>query len=388
MTSDGSGLSGFRSDALSGKAPTVNGSRSKDPDSPSQDDDGSDGHPGCIRHGRRRKDVMLGLTAVASLTFAAWHLWSTQDIWWKPQHPIERTLGRFDFEDSTILIDQIVVGNTRENGIPSLSTPNAVSAAAASHIADTDRVIGVRIENRARAYPLSVMAYHEVVNDRFQEIPVAVTYCPLCDSAAVIDRRSPAGEREFSASGILYNNNVLFVSSLSGEERSLWSQLYLEGVTGTCSGIKLEAWPVELTTWKDWQSRNPDTDVLTFETGFDRDYANDPYADYHKSLFSPLLEAIPAPPTDILFRKWRVLGVWDDEAHLAKAYCISEFPNDAQDTVTIEESIGDQRITIAYNPEAESLRVVNADDGLRWMYAYWFGWYAFFPHTQVYTQPP
>ncbi|HIK91649.1 MAG TPA: DUF3179 domain-containing protein [Planctomycetes bacterium] len=239
----------------------------------------------------------------------------------------------------------------------------------------------------ASAYPLKIMAYHEVVNDRFGDTPVAVTYCPLCDSAAVFDRSSATGDREFAASGLLYNNNVLFFSHLQGEQRSLWSQLKVEGVTGTCAGIKLDTYPVELTTWKDWRTRNPETDVLSPDTGFDDDYQQDPYHEYHQSLQTPMWNAIPAPPTDILFQKLRVLGVWDPEEHRAKAYCLSEFPDEADGTVVIHDVIGDRKVAIAYDPETQSLRVVRTDEGLRWMYAYWFGWYAFFLHTTVYTQP-
>ena len=98
-------------------------------------------------------------------------------------------------------------------------------------------------------------------------------------------------------------------------------------------------------------------------------------------------EAIPVSLTNILFQKSGVLGVWDDTTNIAKPYSLSEFSRNSGRTVTIYELIGDRRVVIESHPESRSLRVVTADEGLRWMYAYWFGWYAFFAHAKVYTQP-
>jgi hypothetical protein len=109
-------------------------------------------------------------------------------------------------------------------------------------------------------------------------IPVVVTYCPLCDSSEVFDRRTEIGKREFGVSGLLYNNNVLMYDR-GGQPESLWSQVMASGVSGPANTKSLNALPLEVTTWKDWRSRHPDTKVVSIETGHDREYHSRPSAD-------------------------------------------------------------------------------------------------------------
>jgi len=340
---------------------------------------------------RKHLQMPLLLAAVVGIAFAGWYSWNTRADWYKlidPSYgnPIVRALARFDYDHATIPVDMIVVGNVHENGIPSLTSPKIVSSAEAKFLQHDDRVIGVNIKGVARAYPFKIMVWHEAVNDQLKGIPISVTYCPLCDSVAAFDRRSSNGLREFAASGLLYNNNVLLYSRSEGEERNLWSQLKVEGVTGSSSGLSLVTIPVEYTTWKDWKDRHPDTDVLSQQTGYDRNYKVNPYAEYHQDPEEmPMMPAIPIAPQDILGEKSRVLGVWNPAEHQAIAFSLQEFTQEGDQATTVEMMIGTRKVTIAYNPEAKSLRVVRADEGLQWMYSYWFGWYAFFPHTEIYV---
>ena len=340
---------------------------------------------------RKRFQMPLLFAAVTGLAFAGWYSWDTRGDWYRlidPTYgnPYDRVLARFDLDHATIPVDMIVVGNTSENGIPPLTSPQIVSSAEANFLQHDDRVIGVSINGLSRAYPFKILVYHEAVNDQLNGIPISVTYCPILDSVAVFDRRSSNGLREFAASGLLYNNNVLLYSRSEGEERNLWSQLKVQGVTGSSSGHLLVPIPVEYTTWKDWKDRHPETDVLSLQTGYDRNYNVNPYADYHQDLEeTPIIPTEPVAPLDILGDKSRVLGVWNPAEHRAIAFSLQELAQAGGQATTVEKTIGTRKVTIAYNPEAESLRVVRADEGLQWMYAYWFGWYAFFPHTEVYV---
>jgi len=281
----------------------------------------------------------------------------------------------FDLKGVTVPVGEIRSGGPPKDGIPALTGPKLIAGTDAAYLRPEDRVIGVVVESEARAYPLRILDYHEIVNDRVGKLPFAVTYCPLCDSAAVFDRRTPLGEREFGVSGLLYNSNVLMYDR-GGRPESLWSQVKTEGISGPAAGKSLAVLPVELTTWKDWLARHPRTKVLSVETGHRRDYRRSPYAGYfaHPELMFPA-----KPTSDLLPIKAPVLGVWTDGA--ARAYPASAFGREGRE---VKDTLGGKNITIAFNSDANSLRVVAADEGVNWMYSLWFAWYAFRPQTDVF----
>ncbi len=281
----------------------------------------------------------------------------------------------FDLSGATVPRNEILSGGPPKDGIPALSQPKFISPREATYLERQDRVIGYVRGQEARAYPLKILNYHEIVNDRVGDLPLAITYCPLCDSVAAFDRRTPLGEREFGVSGLLYNSNVLMYDR-AGQAESLWSQVKAEGVSGPGANKNLQALPVELTTWSDWLERYPQTLVLSPQTGHARDYRRDPYAGYF--LRQELM--FPAHPTsDRLPTKERVLGVWTDS--IARAYPISAF---SRERLRIVDVLDGKRIVIEFNPEAQSLRVAEANEGVEWMYSLWFAWHAFRPETEVF----
>jgi len=284
----------------------------------------------------------------------------------------------FDLSNTTIPRAEILSGGPPKDGIPALSNPKFLPAAAATYLQPTDRIIGISVNNEARAYPLRILNYHEIVNDRLADIPIAVTYCPLCDSCAVFDRRTPQGETEFGVSGLLYNSNVLMYDR-TGKTASLWSQLAKQAISGPVANKSLKALPLELTTWKDWQTRHPNTKVLSTETGHHRNYNRSPYADYFKT---PRLMFPAQPSSDRLSAKERILAVWTDQG--ARAYPESAFsPNYTQ----LADTLNGKKISIVFDLQSDSLRVIKADKGIHWLYSLWFAWYAMHPETEVYTPP-
>ncbi len=290
---------------------------------------------------------------------------------------VARRLG-FSLENARIPTDQIVPGGPPKDGIPALSSPKFVAAARARFLKPSDRVIGVEFEGDARAYPLKILNWHEAVNDRVGGVPVLVTYCPLCDSAAVFDRRVNGQELEFGISGLLYNSNVLLYDRSRQGEESLWSQLRAEAVTGPRSGQKLRVLPCDLTTWADWRARHPDTRVLSTDTGYRRVYAASPYTLYfrHDRLM------FPVQPIDRRLRlKTPVLGVWTDRA--SRAYPVRAFAS-SRKPVQLEQTLDGKKFTLQYEPTGRSLRVVKHEPGVRWAYAFWFAWYAFHPETELF----
>ena len=127
-----------------------------------------------------------------------------------------------------------------------------------------------------------------------------------------------------------------------------------------------------------WSTRHPQTLVLSADTGHSRNYRRNPYEQYftHPELKFPV-----SPTSDRLPVKSRVLGVWIGES-AAKAYPLSVFNDERTE---LQDEIDGHYLTLAYNPEAQSVRVVEAEEGIEWMYSLWFAWYAFHPDTEIYS---
>lgn len=337
----------------------------------------------------RRNAVLL---LVLLCAYLSWRLDGTLDFWrhaWaqgtvfpdrEPRESLvqvafQRPGQGFDLRKSTIPAKRIIGGGPPKDGIPALTDPKLIAAREATYLQPDDRVVGVAIGDVTRAYPLRILDYHEVINDRMGETPIAVTYCPLCDSAVVFDRRTKLGEREFGVSGLLFNSNVLMYDR-GGQPESLWSQVMAEGVSGPAARIPLKTLPVELTTWQDWMTRHPQTTVLSSDTGHARNYGQLLYAAYFASpdlMFAvkPLDRRLPA--------KTPVLGVWT--ANAARAYAVSKFSGESRQ---LAERLNGKSLTLEYDARSRNLRVSLADEEVQWMYSFWFAWAAFRPKTELY----
>lgn len=333
----------------------------------------------------------------------------------------------FDVTRHVIPLDRIRGGGPPIDGIPALGMeepPRFVDADEADWLEDDDLLMGVRLGEDARAYPLQILNWHEAVNDVFAtaggeppaaggELPVAVVYCPLCGSGTVVSRRveTDAGERvlTFGISGKLYNSNVLLYDVRA---LSLWSQFGQGAVTGPLAGTPLEMLPsrtiglpleqqdVRHTTWKSWRDRYPDTRVLARDgqiyPGSERarDYERDPYGrmprrvgsrvvgtyDYHEEgtplLFEPESRPEDAPIDD----KARVLGLYFGDGHY-KAYPLEALEKAGGE---VTDTVNGRTVTVRYENE-HSGTVTDADGRpVRAVHAYWFAWYAFHPETALY----
>lgn len=333
----------------------------------------SDRHAGSPRprSGKLRTTVLVGLVAISTaMLFSA--LWQPSEAQFAPPP----TAPAFDLSNAVIPPNEIHAGGPPKDGIPALTHPTVIRADKANYLNDTDRVVGVTLGDQARAYPIKILNYHEIVNDTLGRIPIAVTYCPLCDSAAVFDRRVDGETREFGVSGLLYNSNVLMYDR-GGEPESLWSQVAAQGVSGPAAGKALQALPLELTTWQDWTARHPNTTVISDQTGHARNYNVNPYARY----FAGQRLMFPARPmSDRLAPKTLVLGVWTEGK--ARAYPIASFG--ARDQ-TLEQELDGKSFTLVYDARHRALRIDSADDGVEWMYSFWFAWYAFRPETELFA---
>lgn len=262
------------------------------------------------------------------------------------------------------MVDPLKTGFLRYN-------PSFVGADAASFLGDRDRVLGMEIKGEAKAYPIKILNWHEVVNDQIGGVPVLITYCPLCGTGMVFDPQVRGRRLSFVVSGKLYNSNVLFYDK---ETESLWSQIKMEAVTGPMTGERLKLLPLEHTTWADWRAKHPQTKVLTQETGYQRDYLKDPYQGYEQDekIFFPVAHEDPRLP-----RKARILGVVVNGQ--AKAYAFEALQPEVSDQV------GGQEIRIEHNYKSRNAIIKNErGEIIPSVQAYWFAWKAFYPETEIY----
>jgi hypothetical protein len=190
-----------------------------------------------------------------------------------------------------IRLDEVDWGGVGVDGIPPLDHPRHVPAAEARWLKDSHVVFGVALNGEARAYPKRILAWHELARDRLGGVELTLVYCTLCGT--VIPYGSEAAGRRFTlgTSGLLYRSNKLMWDA---ETRSLWSTLEGRPVVGplTGSAIALTAHPVVTTTWGEWRAEHPGTTVLSLETGHERDYSEGAaYRDYFAS--EALMFAVP-----------------------------------------------------------------------------------------------
>jgi hypothetical protein len=205
-----------------------------------------------------------------------------------------------------IRLEEIVWGGVKKDAIPALVNPKLISPVEATYLTGDELVFGVEINGDARAYPLRILDWHEMVNDVVGGVPVALAYCTLCGSGILYNARAGGrdGPFEFGSSGFLYRSNKLMYDQ---QTHSLWNQFTGRPVVGplTGSGIELEVLPVAITSWQDWRTRHPDTKVLSLDTGHDRDYRpGRPYGGYFASadlMFPVLVPDDRLAPKDYVF---------------------------------------------------------------------------------------
>jgi len=285
-----------------------------------------------------------------------------------------QTLNGFDLRHSLVPATQIIAGGPAKDGIPAIDRPQFVAAAQASFLPPQDQVLAVHLENLARAYPLRILNWHEVVNDVLGSQPVVVTYCPLCGTGMVFDRRVGDKLLSFGVSGLLYNNDVLLYDR---QTHSLWSQLLRQAITGPMRGQRLRDLPATHTRWDDWRQLHPDSRVMTPDTGVQRPYEQDPYAGYETSadvMFPMALRSAAFHP------KERVLGLVVGSR--AKAYAFVEL---AKTHGELTDDFAGGRWIIRFDAQAGRATVHNANGAqVPTVVGYWFAWYAFHPDTAVF----
>ncbi len=154
-------------------------------------------------------------------------------------------------------------------------------------------MIAVESGGAARAYPVRILVWHEIVNDRLGGRPIAVTYCPLCNSSLVFDRRVAGRELTFGTTGNLRRSNLVMWDR---QTESWWQQLGGKAIVGELTGRRLRALPAQTLSWAQFKRRYPRGDVLSRDTGAERDYDRNPYLGYDEADLAPHLLEREADP--------------------------------------------------------------------------------------------
>ncbi len=175
---------------------------------------------------------------------------------------------------------EIISGGPPPDGIPPIDDPQFVESGAVDFLEPDELVLALEIDGDARAYPIQIMVWHEIVNDTVGGVPVAVTYCPLCNSAVAMDRRVGDRVLDFGTSGKLYQSALVMYDR---QTESLWSHFTGEAIAGTLTSETLEFFPVATVAWAEWKAANPQGTVLSRDTGVSRDYGRNPYVGYDTS---------------------------------------------------------------------------------------------------------
>ena len=180
----------------------------------------------------------------------------------------------------------ILAGGPPPDGIPAISQPRFLRAAEVNFLSASEPVLALQIGDDARAYPVEILIWHEIVNDTVGQVPVAITYCPLCNSAIAYDRRVAGRVLSFGTSGRLYNSNLVMYDR---QTQSLWPQFTGQAVAGVLTGQELRPCPMQTVSWSEWRTSNADGWVLSRDTGYTRPYGSNPYPGYDNINSRPFL---------------------------------------------------------------------------------------------------
>jgi len=185
---------------------------------------------------------------------------------------------RTDFSRHTVPLAEIVSGGPSKDGIPAIDRPRFESVSeAAQWLDEREPVVVVEIGRDARAYPLQILIWHEIVNDEVGGTPVTVTFCPLCNTAFAFDRRLDGRVLDFGTTGRLRHSDLVMYDR---QTESWWQQATGEGIVGAYAGRRLRFVAAPITSWQDFRRSYPGGRVLSQDTGHDRPYGRNPYERY------------------------------------------------------------------------------------------------------------
>ena len=249
-----------------------------------------------------------------------------------------------DFSLHTVPYAEIRSGGPGRDGIPPIDSPKFLALdEAGDFLRDEEPVIVFEHEGDARAYPLQILIWHEIVNDVVGGLEVAITFCPLCNSAIAFDRNFEGVVLDFGTTGNLRNSDLIMWDR---QTESWWQQFTGEGIVGVHSGKRLSLVPSAINSWADFKAAYPDGEVLSRDTGFSRDYGINPYLGYDEADNPPFL--YNGPTDGRLPPKERVVAVSIGTEDVAYPFTTLEVERAVNDVV------GGEAIAVFFKPGTRS----------------------------------
>jgi len=249
-----------------------------------------------------------------------------------------------NFKKKSINLSELKSGGPPKDGIPSIDNPVFISQNDASKwIESAEPIIAFSHEGEARAYPLQVLIWHEIVNDKMGDTPILVTFCPLCYSAIVFDRRINSETHEFGVSGFLRHSDMIMFDR---KTESLWQQFTGEAIVGDYTGTELKILPSQIMSFEQFKKSYPKGIVLSKKTGYERPYGQNPYTGYDNINNTPFLmddiEDDRLPPME------KVIGVRISETQKAYPYSLTK------ESVVINDNIEQTPVVVFHTEGARS----------------------------------
>ena len=270
-------------------------------------------------------------------------------------------------------------------GIPALAKENIkfVSVEEADQwIEDNELVLVLRYKNETRVYPHQIMVWHEIANDVVAGDPILITYCPLCGSGIAYERtieiEGEKVETRFGTSGKLYNSNLIMYDERTD---TYWQQIGGLAIVGELTGQELIPIDLDTVVWRDWKIANPDSQVLSQDTGMNRYYGRDPYGNYYEDSFLLLFPVDNRD--DRVHPKTVIFGIEINEEYSAYR------EEDIKTQMPIQDVVGGVEIKITRNVGGD-VDIIRLDTNERVPKErdFWFAWYAFHPQTKLYGVEP
>jgi hypothetical protein len=286
-------------------------------------------------------------------------------------------LANNGFNLTNVSVDKALIlsGGPAKDGIPSIDKPKFIATKAVDYLEASDRVLGLNYQGIIKAYPIKILNYHEIVNDEFDGQPIAITYCPLCNSGIAYLSNINGNKLSFGVSGLLYNSDVLLYDR---ETKSLWSQIMSTAISGPLIGHRLKLVNLSHTSWQDWQKRYPESSVLSADTGYSRDYTHNPYAGYEldSSVWFPVVAQDDSRHPKALIISIEIDGKF-------KAYPFSELE---QLEGNLNDNFAGEELIIHYSKQYQSASITDTQGNeLPTVTSFWFAWVAFHPNDTVFS---
>jgi len=253
---------------------------------------------------------------------------------------------RTDFSKRNVPLVEIVSGGPRKDGIPAIDSPKFETVRqAGGWLKDPEPVVVVEAGGEARAYPIQVLIWHEIVNDKIGDRPITVTFCPLCNTAIAFDGRVGDRVLTFGVSGRLRHSDMVMYDR---QTETWWQQATGEGIVGELTGTRLKILSAPMVSWKTFRETWPEGKVLSRNTGHQRPYGENPYASYDGPGGQPIPGFIKGPTDRRLPAMERVVAVTRGDSSLA-----IPFTSLAKDLVKYERLAGSP-LVVFWSPGTSS----------------------------------